>query len=373
MPAVRSGDPVFIVGPPRCGTTLTAAMVGATAGIHIPEETQFVEDIYARRRRMGDLRNEASFRGVVERLRTIYRRYGQIRSQAEIDAHWPGEALGAALRQRRSYRDLFDGFMTMQAARAGKRRWGNQVPRDIFASDQLLTMFPAARFVVCVRDPRDFLASYRDKGRVAGASRDPQRHRALYHPVVTSLIWRLSVARGLTLRQRLGPGRVLVVRYEDTVADPVAQARRLAEFVGEAFEEGMVGIATNNSSADQAGERIFTSSVGRWRRSLPATHVALAEAICGSWMRRTGYVAETSALARARAIGPVLSVPLAIVRGLRANAHRNGPLLGYLARRLAVAGPRSTSAIGAPSAISRPAGTGPLAPDDDAATDRLAG
>ena len=53
-----------------------------------------------------------------------------------------------------------------------------------------------------VRDPRDFLLSYRNKGEGAGGA-NRARLRRLYHPVLTSLLWRTSVRRLLDDRASL--------------------------------------------------------------------------------------------------------------------------------------------------------------------------
>ena len=61
--------------------------------------------------------------------------------------------------------------MNIQMRSQGKSRWGNNVPKDIFNIDKILSFYPDAKILVCIRDPRDFLVSYKHFWQ-AGSSED---------------------------------------------------------------------------------------------------------------------------------------------------------------------------------------------------------
>lgn len=175
--------PVFVVGPPRCGTTLTARMLGRHPAIFMPGETHFFEDIYARRQELGDPTDAAARARIIERLQTLYGRFREPPDQTRIERLFAGSDLRAALNRAHSYREIFSAFLEAQMGAVGKRRWGNQVPRDLFELDRIFAFFPDARVVACLRDPRDFLLSYRDKWQRDKEGREAERLRKLYHPV----------------------------------------------------------------------------------------------------------------------------------------------------------------------------------------------
>jgi hypothetical protein len=324
-----SGAPIFVLGTPRSGTTLTAKILGRHSALFMPGETHFFEDIYNRRTELGP----ASSPAVLARLRTLYGRYNEPADQARIELlsrDTPFESeLGMAAS---SYECLFKSFMDLQMGAAGKRRWGNNTPRDLFEIDRVLQIFPDAKIIACVRDVRDFLVSYRDNWR-GQPEEEAIRIRALYHPVVTSLLWRISM-RQLTAALRQHNGRILLSRYEDLVQSPEASVAHWCRFIGEPFEPEMLDVTTHNSSTLSGGPGIFSSSAGRWINDLSADEAYIAELIAGPYLQRFGYRRVSQRSSTHVVVRAFMTTPLAFYRGLHANRYKRGPLVQYLARRI---------------------------------------
>jgi tetratricopeptide (TPR) repeat protein len=125
-------------------------------------------------------------------------------------------------------------------------------------------LFPKARIIHCRRDPLDSgLSSYfqnftgkltfpfwHDLGDIGFFYRQYERIMAHWHEVV--------------------PGRILDVQYEDMVADQERMSRRVIDFVGLEwdgaclrFYENKRAVAT--ASIWQVRQKVYSSSVGRWR------------------------------------------------------------------------------------------------------------
>lgn len=328
-------SPVFVVGTPRSGTTLTAGMLGNLPRIFTCGETQFIEDVYNARQELGDPTDPSARARIIEKLKTIYVRYNEPpEDQARVERLYAEGAILEALDGCRSYRDLFDTFMRYQAADLGKVRWGHHVPRDVFEIGTLLEFFPDARIIACVRDPRDFLLSYRDKWR-RGTGWEADRLRQLYHPILTSMLWRGSMNALDQAVARFGD-RIFVSQYEAMVQDPEAQARKICAFIGEAFDPVMLDVTSENSSSESAQQekRIFTSSISRWRGRLSAEEVILCQMVCCKLMRRFGYETENQPLKPLAVAGYVVTLPAGVMRALSANSSKRGPLLPYLAKRI---------------------------------------
>ncbi len=67
------------------------------------------------------------------------------------------------------------------------------------------------------------------------------------------------------------PGAICYVRYEDLVADPEAESRRLLDYLGLEFEAGVLDFDRNaipvaTASAVQVRRPIYKGSVGAWQR-----------------------------------------------------------------------------------------------------------
>ncbi len=330
--------PIFVVGTPRSGTTLTARVLGNHSRIFMPAETHFFDDIYARRGRLGEPGSAAWITAIVDRLSTIYKRQHEGGYQKRMGALLADtDALRRVIADCWTYRDVFSGFMEWQMAAAGKMRWGNNVPRDIFNLSEILSFYPDARIIICVRDVRDFLVSYGGMKSVLKAHH-VGRHQKLFHPVVTSLLWTSTMRRIPILERQVPPENMMILRYEDLVREPEVSARRICDLIGEEFEPDMLAISQNNSSertTRSAAGGIYASSVGRWRDALRPEQAYLAQRIAGKWLSKLGYRAEPIAANPLRVALLLLTFPFALVRGLHANRAKRGALAPYVARRAA--------------------------------------
>lgn len=329
--------PVFVVGPPRSGTTLTARILDNHSAVFMPPETPFFEDIYARRRQLGDPATDPTVRRLIaERLKMLYLQYNNREQHLRIQRLFAETDLAARLCASQSYQEMMATFMTFRMRSAGKRRWGNNHPRDVFELRHIFALFPDAKVVVCVRNVLDFLASYREKWRRserAGRDDNVERLRRLYHPVITSLLWRSSVRNANAAFQQWGD-QMFLNRYEDMVQNPERQTHRLCDFIGESFEPTMVNVRSNNSSQDVPAEGIFTTSVGRWRTILTDSEAYVAQMICRNEMQQLGYMPAPVAPDVRTVIRYSVSAPIYGWRALAANSGRRGPTIPYLAKRI---------------------------------------
>lgn len=329
--------PVFVVGTPRSGTTLTAGIIGNHSRIFMPAETHFFDDIYARRQQLGDPANPESMRRISVRLSTLYRRQheGQYQKQ-HADFFNDPDKITQLIGPCADYRDVFSRFMEIQMEMADKLRWGNQVPRDIFNISEILNFYSDARIVVCVRDLRDFLLSYSAMKNVV-PSKHVARQKSLYHPVVTGLLWRATVRHIQTLKRQVEADHLLILRYEDLVSEPEVAARSICSLIGEDFEPQMLDVSDNNSSkgSDSAqASGIFRSSVGRWKNNLPSEHVYIGQKIAGKELEKLGYQQVSVTVNPVKVMLIILAFPFALARGLYANRSKQAAFLPYIVKRL---------------------------------------
>lgn len=329
------GSPIFVVGTPRSGTTLMAKVLGRHSRLFMPGETHFFDDIYAFRESLGDLGSPDARNRVVTKLADHYRRYWELPDQERIDrlVREHPETWRCWRESMRDYRGALGGFMEMQMNLEGKARWGNNAPRDIFNIAEILAFYPAAKFVVCVRDPRDFLLSYKGKWKVTG-DEHVERLRRLYHPVVTTLLWKSSMRQLARLKASVPAGNWIVVRYEDLVTAPEETAESVCEAIEEGFEPQMLDVQESNSSTGAQQKGIFTTSVQRWRSDLGPAEIVVAQHLAGKEMVKLGYAPIAIRAPKLALAGVYLGAPFAFMRAMRANAAMRGPLIPYLARRI---------------------------------------
>ena len=300
----------------------------------MPGETHFFDDVYARRKSLGSLPDCGTAEKVFGRLVSLYGRYNEPDDQGRIDQLFPThEAAGSLMDQWKSYKDVFVSFMEFQARHVGKPRWGNNAPRDVFNIPEILSFFPDAKVVVCVRDVRDFLLSYQRRWEV-GPEDHQERLQRLYHPILTSLLWKSSM-RQLSLVKDLVPRRnFAILKYEDLVSDPEREVRRLCQVIGEEFESGMLEVGTHNSSFVGSSEKgIFALSVGRWKEKLTVEEACWAHTIAGREMEAVGYEREKLNPSAWRMLNWALTFPGALLRAVFANKEFIGGFGAYLVKR----------------------------------------
>ncbi len=326
--------PVFVVGTPRSGTTLTAKILGRHSHLFMPGEVHYFEDILARRRELGDPGAPGSRDAILERLLTIFGRYNEPADQQRVEALFSDPERRRELEDAcGGYREIFSAFMEIQARNEGKVRWGNNTPRDLFSVEDILAFYPDAKIIVCIRDVRDFLISYRDKW-MATSSAEAERLRKLYHPVVTTLLWKSSMKRVLKLRGSLPAKTFCLVRYEDLVSSPEATVKRICSFLGESFETTMLRIESNNSSAGERQKGVFNTSVGRWRDGLSPEDAQVGQMLARRELGRFGYHVERLRVNPVKVAAAFFSAPWRLAQALQANKEKRGPLLPYLIRRV---------------------------------------
>jgi hypothetical protein len=194
------------------------------------------------------------------------------------------------------YRGFLLALLRVRAEMDGARRFGDSSPQDVLYVAQILEWFPDARIVGVVRDPRGFLASYKNQWRRAVA-----HDRERYNAVTTSLLWRSYMRALLNAKEGAAAAATAIVRYEDLVDDPEGETRRLCEHVGVDYRPAMIDVKRSNTSYDTAvaalGKAgIDTRSRDRWRTELTPTEIWLGERIFGPVMEPLGYTRVAAGL-----------------------------------------------------------------------------
>ncbi|MEX2644422.1 MAG: sulfotransferase [Acetobacterales bacterium] len=240
-PPVTSGeepgpdDPVFLVGFPRSGTTLTEQILAAHPRLLTTDEEPFLPD---------------------------------------LTHEWPALAGGAYPHGLASLSDdaaaqLRDRYRAALARRfgAGGRRVVDKLPLNILHLGLIRRLFPAAPVIVALRDPRDVVLSCFMQQFAPNAPMvqffDLARSARFYAAVMD--LW-------LGWREDLDPP-AMESRYEDVVQDVERAARRLIAHVGEDWTDAVLAYA--DAARDRAittpsyrdvGEPIHGRARGRWRR-----------------------------------------------------------------------------------------------------------
>ena len=101
----------------------------------------------------------------------------------------------------------------------GKPRWGDKSPPYTWKAKRIQRELPEAHFIHLIRDGRDVALS------LSEVSWGPGDVKA------AAAKWVDELSRARERARRLAPGTYMELRFEDLVADPEPNLRRIAEFV----------------------------------------------------------------------------------------------------------------------------------------------
>lgn len=344
--------PVFVVGPSRSGTGLMMTVLRKHPLVHVSRETHYFDDLRPKLNdRHGSALGEQDARRCEDYfLALAHRPYG--RGGDPEQSPIPRAELRAAAEQAGGGADgYFEAFCRLQAAMQDKERWGEKTPRHVFRIAEMLDVYPQARVICMVRDPRSVVTSYRfkadkeDPDKTRDADMRAAMHRARKRTrqsndlLVTSLLWRSSTRAAMGARERFGADRVHLQRFEDLVVQPEASVRKLANWLGLEFSSSMLEVPLRNSSFSRGPRQAGFSreAIARWRHVLSDGEVSLIQSVCGQLMERHGYDREPVRAPWAVSALYWLRLPVAVWRSTTANRARAGRLAPYVWRRVRLA------------------------------------
>jgi hypothetical protein len=266
--AVLEAEPIFVCGAPRSGVRLLAAILDGHARLASGPELPFI------------LTMAQQWRDIETTLgRNHERHYG-------LAPAYVRTAFGTTILQ----------LVSLRLQATGKARFVFQSFGVTLLLDTLAALFPSARFVLCVRDPRDAACSLQNCD-----WRDPRNGSRLPYTLDVQLAARfLNDYLQLALPKvdsLLAARRLWVVRYEDLCLDSAEQLRALGEFLGEAAPLARVGADSaalvaashdNEHLPPQPGE-LSAGRIGCWRERLSLPQRAVVERLTASIRRRFDY------------------------------------------------------------------------------------
>jgi tetratricopeptide (TPR) repeat protein len=237
-PGQEREAPIFLVGFPRSGTTLTEQVVSSVGRIVPSDEKPFVNRLAS------------------ELPSLLGRPVSYPYDLHNLDAN-------DIQRLRQRYWELVEGML---CAIGDDRRLLDKLPLNLIDIGLIYRIFPDAKVIVVLRDPRDcclscFMQPFQpNQAMVNFLSLDQS---ARFYAAVMDLWLQYRAVLKLDF---------IEVRYEDMVFDLETQARRLLDFMGEPWDDGVLkyyeragtrNITTPSYSA--VASPIYHRSANRWK------------------------------------------------------------------------------------------------------------
>ncbi len=237
---------LFLVGAERSGTTMLRLMLDHHPSIAWQNEFEYAVDRIGPGAEFPALGSYSEF----------------------LENHRVFRANGYAIDPSLDYPGLVRSFLEQRRARAGKPIVGATVHRHL---GRLLHVWPEARFIHLVRDPRDVAPSVIKMGWAGN----------VYHACRR---WRDAERDWDRVAESVGEGRFVEVRFERLLADPGEELGRICAFIGVPYDESMLSFheRTTYSPPD-------ASAAQRWSGRLSPREIGLIEGSLGGLIERRGY------------------------------------------------------------------------------------
>jgi len=270
-------QPFFIVGSGRCGTTLLRRMLEASPEIHIPPEIWALHGSIPYFRRNRNMPWGHLVRYVL----------GWVQFQVNFDIPLGPlvDQLLAAPKGSRSLAFILDSLYRYHGEKTGAElvRWGDKTPSNVEIVDEVLAVFPDAKYVHMIRDGVDVVSSMMKIGIKPSLERAARR-------------WKRTVkkARSFSLRH---PGICHELRYETLVTEPGPAVEGVCEFLEIGFRVEMVTSLDHVQSMPDlsrdhlrnARRPISTASLGKGRRELTQEQKQHLQRLIGKELQECGY------------------------------------------------------------------------------------
>lgn len=237
--------------------------------------------------------------------------------------------------------DVFRAVAFLETRDAGKLIPCEKTPQNVFYIGEILELYPHARILNMVRDPRGVLLSQKRKWkrRKMGAHfitwREATRLRINYHPITISRLWNSSIGASLKF---LGHPQVMTVHFEDIIEDSENTIRKICSFFEVDFYPEMLAVphlGSSNEVDDPTKTGIKKERAGNWRKGgLNDAEVWFCQRITGKYMDPMEYDRVEVKPNPFAIAGYYLSFPFKIALAILVNLGRMKNIVDTIKRRM---------------------------------------
>jgi len=244
-------QPIFLIGAERSGTTLMRLMLDSHPDVAFAEEFEYA---------VSEIADDGTLPPMDE--------FG---AKLELDRIF--STSGFRFDGSKPYPELVDGFLRERQEGKGAKFVGATIH---FGFVKALHVWPDARFIHMMRDPRDVARSVVGMGWAGNVWFGLDK-------------WIEADQQFVKLEELITPDRVITITFHDLVHDHEAVLRRVCDFVGVTYTDRMLSFAeeTDYGVPDPTRAR-------SWRDDMSNTDIRLVETRLGDRLEARGF--EPSAL-----------------------------------------------------------------------------
>ena len=271
---------VFVMGKERSGTTLLQTFLDGHPNIVAPPESEFVALLYPR---FGKIKRWTE--------KDIYNFIEELYKEPWITKIWRIDrklltSILLSIKDEADYSSICKViYYCMRGEKQNILLIADKNPIYILLINTLSTIFPEAKFIHLVREPRDNVSSHLNSFKVNNVR-------------FVSMKW-LAYNTILNKAQMRFPGKFHTLLYENMVTEPELEMKKLCTFLNIAFDDRMVHNAFPERLKNFGEQKLIfdraldihanllkpvnTSNIGKWKTGMSAERIQIVEAITGAF------------------------------------------------------------------------------------------
>jgi len=332
---------IFIVGNSRSGTTMMSRIVARHTQVFSFHELHFFGELWTPDQQQQTISLEES-ELLMARLLCVQRDGYLTQGDPQVFLAEAQKVVQSIPHPQLTPAIVFKSFLLYEAQQNDKIIPCDHTPGNVFFINEILSLYPEARIINMVRDPRDVLLSQKGKWkrRFLGAANIPLkeaiRAKANYHPLTISKLWNSAVDAGTKCSNH---EQVYSLKFETLLQEPETRVREICTFLGLSFEPKLlevpqVGSSTASDRPSKTG--IDSSKAGNWLKGgLSKTEVFLCQQITKEYREKYSYESIAVTPNYLTVIYSIVSLPFQLMVALLFNLKRMSRVVDTVKRRLA--------------------------------------
>lgn len=331
-------SPIFVVGNSRSGTTLMGRILGNHPEIFTFEELHFFEELWDPNSNSDDFTFEEGVQ-LVSRLLNIQRN-GYLNQKKTEDFEEEAQKILTDCSDNISPSLVFKLFLNYEVKLHKKNLPCEQTPLNVLYIGNILQLYPNARIINMVREPRDVLLSQKKRWQRTFLANNVKKKEAIrywinYHPITISKLWNTNIQAAETFNN---DERVYFVKFEELLSNPEKIMKQVFLFINLNFEQSFLDVPQIGSSTDidQSQKRgIDQNKSQKWLQGgLTNTEIFLCEKINHNLMNKYGYQLEKIVPNPLMLVLSLTTFPIKLSLALLLNLKRIKNLPETIKRRL---------------------------------------
>ncbi|MCU7920796.1 MAG: sulfotransferase [Candidatus Thiodiazotropha sp. (ex Dulcina madagascariensis)] len=274
-------QPIFMIGMQRSGSNLLRLMLNQLSEIVSPHPPHILHRICPLQERYGDLSDERNFNLLTDDVCRLVELNPVpwekvVLDRDDVKSRCRENSLVALLGA------VYDICAEVQQAQT----WCCKSLANIRYVDEIERYYDAPKYIFLYRDGRDVALSFRKA--VVG-----EKH---FYNIAKG--WMHVQETGLALRDKIGPKRLCSVSYEELTGEPEETAKRLCEFLGVDYAEGMLEFHRSDEAKRAAGssdlwgkltQPVMKNNTRKFLREASEHDIRIFESVAGDVLERLGY------------------------------------------------------------------------------------